>query len=376
MTKERKIGCGGILLFIIIGLIGNYISDEIKQKQSEKEVRKFEKSIDQHYANLIDFLHKMNYYEAHQEYELFQKYNKLDYNDVIELPILAGLNLKQKLAKTKSIDKKITIYKKLSDFFPKNQLIQNKLTSLRISNLEKKVKPIPVSKAAENLKIYKQLLNLDSDNRKYKKKVAFYQAKVKQKQKEKKSDLEKIVFEYERQEVFKGSQQKFFITIRNNSKKVFKGFVEVLGKDFQEHTVDSDTIFVDKLAPNGAERGAILWFENPNRIDSLYSRISGEFTPITVKAPDVPYEEVGKRAGLNYMTFFVYTPSKKRDSLQKIIDMYKTRYNSLFGFQIWFFDNKQNTPQDLPLSDKAKKCQFANYARNKNNGYDELTFIK
>lgn len=50
--------------------------------------------------------------------------------------------------------------------------------NIRIATLEKKVKGIPVAKVADNLRIYKQLLRLNPKNPKYKKKVAFYHAKV------------------------------------------------------------------------------------------------------------------------------------------------------------------------------------------------------
>lgn len=51
-------------------------------------------------------------------------------------------------------------------------------TEREIKRLEEKVRPIPASKAQENLTIYKKLAALDSANKKYKKKVAYYQSKV------------------------------------------------------------------------------------------------------------------------------------------------------------------------------------------------------
>lgn len=48
----------------------------------------------------------------------------------------------------------------------------------KIDALEKKVRPIPASNAALNLKLYRQLLDLDSDNSRYKKKVATYEDRL------------------------------------------------------------------------------------------------------------------------------------------------------------------------------------------------------
>ena len=48
----------------------------------------------------------------------------------------------------------------------------------KIAALERKVKPVPASNAALNLKLYRQLLALDSDNTRYQKKVAFYESRL------------------------------------------------------------------------------------------------------------------------------------------------------------------------------------------------------
>ncbi|BBO73391.1 hypothetical protein DSCW_08080 [Desulfosarcina widdelii] len=53
----------------------------------------------------------------------------------------------------------------------------------KIADLEKKVKPVPASNAALNLKLYRQLLSLDPDNTRYQKKVAFYEARLVQQKK-------------------------------------------------------------------------------------------------------------------------------------------------------------------------------------------------
>lgn len=45
----------------------------------------------------------------------------------------------------------------------------------RIAALERKVKPLPVSATADNLRIYRELLSLAPDNARYRRKVAFYQ---------------------------------------------------------------------------------------------------------------------------------------------------------------------------------------------------------
>ena len=53
----------------------------------------------------------------------------------------------------------------------------------KIAALEKKVKPVPASNAALNLKLYRQLLELDPSNARYQKKVAFYEERLERQKK-------------------------------------------------------------------------------------------------------------------------------------------------------------------------------------------------
>ena len=48
----------------------------------------------------------------------------------------------------------------------------------KIAALEKEVKPVPASNAVLNLKLYRQLLDLDPSNARYQKKVAFYEERL------------------------------------------------------------------------------------------------------------------------------------------------------------------------------------------------------
>ena len=56
----------------------------------------------------------------------------------------------------------------------------------KINALEKKVKPVPASNAALNLKLYRQLHELDPRNPRYQKKVAFYEKRLVQQEKTRK----------------------------------------------------------------------------------------------------------------------------------------------------------------------------------------------
>jgi len=69
----------------------------------------------------------------------------------------------------------------------------------KIAVLEKKVRPIPASNAALNLKLYRQLLALDPANARYQKKVAFYEDRLAQQEKAREARAAREVEKKQRQ---------------------------------------------------------------------------------------------------------------------------------------------------------------------------------
>ena len=113
------------------------INDRTSVPETKKPKDKFLETIETHYLELVALHNEKKHDEASRELGLFQKYNKLDYKNVGDIK-----------------------------------------KNIEIVELEKKAKSIPVSRALDNLNIYKQLLALETDNPKYKKKVASYKAKL------------------------------------------------------------------------------------------------------------------------------------------------------------------------------------------------------
>jgi Tfp pilus assembly protein PilE len=136
-------------------------ADEVAQKQAEaqrlnekgeKERREFLENIETHYQELTTHYKRKDFDQAGKVLDLFATHNKLDYEDV------------------KGISREVSIWR-----------------------LEEKVRPIPASHVAENLRLYRQLLDLDPDNQRYKQKVAHYTAKneeLKREEQKKRCDLE------------------------------------------------------------------------------------------------------------------------------------------------------------------------------------------
>lgn len=69
----------------------------------------------------------------------------------------------------------------------------------KIEALEKEVKPVPASNAVLNLKLYRQLLDLDPDNSRYQKKVAVYEERLARQKKARQERAVRIAKEKHRQ---------------------------------------------------------------------------------------------------------------------------------------------------------------------------------
>jgi hypothetical protein len=64
-----------------------------------------------------------------------------------------------------------------------------------IAELEEKAKSIPVSRVLDNLNIYKQLLALEPNNLKYKKKIDFYKAKLEENKEKKEKEAQFVMID-------------------------------------------------------------------------------------------------------------------------------------------------------------------------------------
>lgn len=86
----------------------------------------------------------------------------------------------------------------------------------KIDALEKKVKPVPGSNATLNLELYRQLLDLDPDNSRYQKKVAFYEERLVLQKKARQERAEHEAREKHRRE-WEQARDTRNITLRNYS---------------------------------------------------------------------------------------------------------------------------------------------------------------
>lgn len=117
---------------------------------------------------------KNDYSNSKKDYELIINLAKLDSANITLAAERYARNIVME-ASAKA-DKIVSEAKKSATIIKKKELI---------TKLESKVMKIPVSKYKENLDIYKELYELDPENERYKRKVAFYEDKLEQqKQKE------------------------------------------------------------------------------------------------------------------------------------------------------------------------------------------------
>jgi hypothetical protein len=182
-SVKEKVGFLGFVLIIIIllvfmGKISNFFEkgSQIKnsaEKQDTAQVldkrlmndrtsvpetkepkeQPFE-TIETHDVELMALHNEKKHDESSREPALLQKTNKLEYKNIEDI-------------------------KKNSE----------------IAELEKKAKSIPVSRVLDNLNIYKQLLALEPDNPKYKKKVASYKTKLEANEKRKEKETQFVMID-------------------------------------------------------------------------------------------------------------------------------------------------------------------------------------
>jgi hypothetical protein len=76
-----------------------------------------------------------------------------------------------------------------------NKNVEDIKKNIEIAELEKKAKSIPVSRVLDNLNIYKQLLALEPNNEKYKKKVAFYKNKLEANERKKEKEEQFVMID-------------------------------------------------------------------------------------------------------------------------------------------------------------------------------------
>jgi hypothetical protein len=86
----------------------------------------------------------------------------------------------------------------------------------RIAELERRVKPLPVSATDENMKLYQELLSLDPENPRYRRKVAFYRERFAAEQTQKKRAAELAT--QKRQELARKRRNKALRVYEGNDK--------------------------------------------------------------------------------------------------------------------------------------------------------------
>ena len=128
--------------------------DRISIPETKKPKEKFLETTETQHMELMALNNEKKHGEASRELDPFQKYNKLDYKNVEDIK-----------------------------------------KNIEIAELEKKAKSIPVSRVLDNLNIYKQLLALEPDNPKYRKKVASYRAKLEANERKKEKEEQFVMID-------------------------------------------------------------------------------------------------------------------------------------------------------------------------------------
>jgi len=140
-----------------------------------------------------------------------------------------------------------------------------------IAELEAKVKPIPASNIKENLRIYRELLRLDPKNTKYKKKVAYYNSKLKEQLKEQKKYRERLKANFDLELLtWRWSSEYGYVTaegqVRNNSGRKLErvqALVTWYDKNGDMITSEASLIEYDPILPEQKSPFKVMKRYNP-----------------------------------------------------------------------------------------------------------------
>lgn len=117
------------------------------------------------------------------------------------------------------------------------RLVDQETTQQKIDRLEQQVKAIPMSRTVDNLNIYRYLLKLDPDNKRYQKKVAFYEKRFNREKAQKKATKKQLAatrkWQNARLQKFAGKPPahmavkilgngKFHVWMKNSGSKAFR----------------------------------------------------------------------------------------------------------------------------------------------------------
>jgi hypothetical protein len=184
-SVKEKVGFLGFVLIIIIllvfmGEISNFF-EKGPQIENSVEKRNTAPVLDKRLMNdspLICEKTKPN----EQPFETIETY---------DLGLMALDNEK----KHNDASRKVALLRKNNKLDDKN--VEDIKKKREIAELEKKAISIPVSRVSDNLNIYKQLLAVEPDNPKYKKKVDFYKAKLEENKEKKEKEAQFVMIDKE-----------------------------------------------------------------------------------------------------------------------------------------------------------------------------------
>ena len=184
-SVKEKVGFLGFMLIIIIllifmGEISNFF-EKGPQIENSVEKRNTAPVLNERLMNdspLICEKTKPN----EQPFETIETY---------DLGLMALDNEK----KHNDASRKVALLRKNNKLDDKN--VEDIKKKREIAELEKKAISIPVSRVSDNLNIYKQLLAVEPDNPKHKKKVDFYKAKLEENKEKKEKEAQFVMIDKE-----------------------------------------------------------------------------------------------------------------------------------------------------------------------------------
>ncbi len=194
------------------------------------------------------------------------------------------------------------------------RIVDQETTQAKITRLEQQVKAIPMSRTVDNLNIYRYLLQLDPDNKRYQKKVAFYEKRFDmekaQKKATKKQQAATRKWQNARLQKFAGKPPaqmaikilgngKFHVWLKNSGSKAFRvepGQFYLSCEKGKRHPIYRSKDFGKYVPPGKVIEGRVSFATACEPLEFIYLNPGVAKLHRVIPTPEPPKENAAKKS--------------------------------------------------------------------------------
>jgi len=193
------------------------------------------------------------------------------------------------------------------------RIVEQETPQAKIARLEKQVKAIPMSRTVDNLNIHRYLLQLDPDNKRYQKKVAFYEKRFALEKAQKKATQKQLTatrrWQNARLQKFAGTPPaemaikilengKFHVWLKNSGSKAFRveaGQFYLACQKGKRHPIYRSKDFGKYLPPGKVIEGRVTFATSCEPAEFIYINPGVAKLVRVIPSPDPPNGKAPKK---------------------------------------------------------------------------------